>query len=95
MKAAPGAAASIKWGHPVFQDNGPFALIKPAPAHVTFGLWRGAEMADPKKLLTGDGDQMRYVKILELAAIDEKALTAFVKEAVKLNRAKGDPTKRA
>lgn len=94
QKAAPTSTSSIKWAQPVFQENGPFAFIKPAKAHLTFGLWRGGEIADPKKVLQGDGDRMKHVKLRGLAEIDDAMITAFVKAAVKLNREKGDPTKR-
>jgi hypothetical protein len=94
-KAAPDATASIKWGQPVFESNGPFAYIRPARGHVTFGFWRGGEIADPKKLLEGDGDRMQHMKLAGLDAIDEKAITAMVKEAVRLNREKGSPTMRS
>jgi hypothetical protein len=94
QKAAPKSTSSIKWAQPVFQENGPFAFIKPAKAHVTFGLWRGGELADPKKVLQGDGDRMKHVKLRGLAEIDDAMITAFVKAAAKLNREKGDPTKR-
>jgi hypothetical protein len=92
-RAAPGATVSIKWAQPVFEQNGPFAFIKPAKAHVTFGFWRGAELTDGAGVLEG-GDRMKHVKIASAEALDEKRLAAFVREAVALNAAKGDPTKR-
>jgi hypothetical protein len=94
-RAAPDATATIKWGQPVFESNGPFAYIRPAKQHVTFGFWRGSEVADPKKLLDGAGDRMQHMKLAGLDQIDEKAITAMVKDAVRLNREKGTPTTRA
>ncbi len=93
-RAAPDATVSIKWAQPVFELNGPFAFIKPAKGHVTFGFWRGAELGDPAGALEG-GDRMKHVKITEADGLNEARLAAFVREAVALNRAKGDPTKRA
>jgi hypothetical protein len=92
-RAAPGASVSIKWAQPVFEQNGPFAFIKPAKAHVTFGFWRGAELADPDGVLEG-GDRMKHVKITSSAALDERRLEAFVREAVALNATRGNPTRR-
>ena len=92
--AAPAATESLKWGQPVYEENGPFAYIKPGKNHVTFGFWRGAELADPKGRLEGDGDRMKHVKLASLADIRRSELQKFVKEALKLNREKGDPTKR-
>jgi hypothetical protein len=92
-KVAPKATISIKWGQPVVEESGPAAFIKVAKAHVTFGFWRGAELADPKGQLEG-GDRMKHVKIPSLEALDERALAGFLKQAVTLNRTHGDPTKR-
>jgi hypothetical protein len=92
-KAAPDATEAIKWAQPIFEDDGPFAYIKPAKNHVTFGFWRGAELTDPKSLLDG-GDRMKHVKLASTKDIDKAALTAFIKQAVELNRTKGNPTKR-
>jgi hypothetical protein len=92
-KVAPDSAVAIKWGQPVFELNGPFAYLKPAKAHLTFGFWRGAELADPKKVLSA-GERMSHVKLTGPEEVDEGALGALVKEAAKLNREKGDPTKR-
>jgi hypothetical protein len=92
-RAAPQINVAIKWAQPVFDLGGPVAYIKPASKHVTLGFWRGAELADPKGLLEG-GDRMKNLKVSDAKAIDVAAVTAFVKEAARLNAAKGDPTRR-
>ena len=92
--AAPDAAESIKWGQPVFTDHGPFAYMKKASAHLTFGFWRGTELDGGRGILEGSGTRMAHVKIADVGDIDQKQLTALIKAAVKLNREKGDPTKR-
>jgi len=91
--AAPNALESIKWGQPVYEHKGPFAYIKAHAAQVNFGFWRGAELSDDKRMLQGEGERMRHVKILETQPIDELTLASFVKQAVSLNDKKGDPTK--
>jgi hypothetical protein len=91
--AAPSALESIKWGQPVYEHKGPFAYIKAHAAQVNFGFWRGAELDDTKRMLQGEGERMRHVRILETHAIDELTLAAFVKQAIALNDKKGDPTK--
>jgi hypothetical protein len=93
-RAAPDATVTIKWGQPVFELNGPFAFIKPAKAHVTFGFWRGTELKDPGGVLGGAGDRMKHLKIASPDALDEASLALLVREAAELNRQKGDPTKR-
>ena len=95
QEAAPGCSVTIKWGQPVFELNGPFAFIRPAKAHVTFGFWRGMEIADPKKLFEGSGDRMAHIKFAAAGAISEAPLSAMIKQAVRLNQEKGSPTLRS
>lgn len=90
---APEARESLRWGQPVYEHGGPFAYVKAHTTHVNFGFWRGAELDDPKRLLQGEGERMRHVKLLEGQPLDELALGVLVKQAVKLNQKKGDPTK--
>ncbi|WNG34755.1 DUF1801 domain-containing protein [Archangium violaceum] len=92
-KVAPKSSAYIKWGHPVWDHGGPFALLKPAKAHVTLGFWRGGQMKDAEGLLEGDGDGMRYVKIKSGQQLPS-TLAELVREAVALNAQHGDPLKR-
>jgi hypothetical protein len=92
--AAPSATGSIKWSQPVYEVKGPFAYVKPFTNAVNFGFWRGADLADPKALLEGTGDRMRHVKIRSTSDVRPAEFTAWVKEAVQLNEAKGDPTRR-
>jgi hypothetical protein len=91
--AAPKATAAIKWAQPVYEENGPLLFIRNAKNHVTIGFWRGAQLDDPNGLLTGDGEKMKHVKITSVEGINKKALTAYIKQALKLNREHGDRTK--
>ncbi len=93
LKTAPEADEAIKWAQPVYSVNGPFAYIKAFKNSVNFGFWRGVDIQDPAGLLQGTGEKMRHVKLLSLDDIDEPAYIDFVQQAVKLNLAKGDPTK--
>ena len=90
---AEGAENVIKWAQPVWELNGPFAYFRPSTAHVTFGFWRGAELDDPEGLLQG-GERMKHVKLRAVHEARKPAVRKFVRHAAKLNRAKGDPTKR-
>jgi hypothetical protein len=91
-EGAPHSAVGIKWAQPVWEWNGPMIWMKAYPKHVDIGFWRGTEMEDPKKVLTGDGERMRHVKITSVDEIPADALRELVKQAVKLNTAKGNPT---
>jgi hypothetical protein len=90
---APGSRLVMKWGQPVWEQNGPFAWLRPAAKHVSFGFWRGAEMEDPEGHLEGDGDRMRHLKVTSATDLKTLPIEGFVKQAVDLNGAKGDPTK--
>jgi hypothetical protein len=91
---APDATLVMKWGQPVWEQNGPFAWLRPAAKHVSFGFWRGAEMSDPDGHLEGDGTKMRHLKVTNADDLTELPIEGFVKQAVALNGSKGDPTKR-
>lgn len=91
--SAPRAVETLKWAQPVYEQLGPMIFIKAHKTHVNFGFWRGAEMADPAGLLQGGGDRMRHIKLASLQDLRPKAFKAFVRQAVKLNTEKGDPTK--
>jgi hypothetical protein len=91
-EGAPHSAVGIKWAQPVWEWNGPMIWMKAYPKHVDIGFWRGTEMDDPKKVLTGDGERMRHIKITSVDDIPADALRDLVKQAVKLNTAKGNPT---
>jgi hypothetical protein len=91
-EGAPHSAVAIKWAQPVWEWNGPMIWMKAYPKHVDIGFWRGTEIDDPKKVLTGDGERMRHIKITSVDDIPADALVDLVKQAVKLNTAKGNPT---
>jgi hypothetical protein len=45
-------------------------------------------------MLEGDGDRMKHIKLKTVKDVNRAAFTDFVKQAIKLNRELGDPTKR-
>jgi hypothetical protein len=89
--AAPGAAATIKWAQPVWESNGPFAYVKAFGRSVNIGFWRGVQLDDPAGILEGDGDRMKHVTLRQGDAIPADDLSAFVRQAVELNRELGSP----
>jgi hypothetical protein len=93
LDSAPDAKESIKWAQPVYEINGPFAYIKAFKNDVNFGFWRGADIIDPEGILQGSGEKMRHIKLRSLTDINEKLFVDFIRQAIELNRSKGDPTK--
>lgn len=91
-EGAPHSAVGIKWAQPVWEWNGPMIWMKAYPKHVNIGFWRGTEMDDPHKVLEGDGERMRHIKVTSVDEIPADALRDLVRQAVKLNTAKGNPT---
>ncbi len=83
---------SIMWSQPVFSSNGPVCYIKAFADHVNFGFWRGIELDDPEGLLTGDLTMMRHITIRHVNDVKRDVFEAMVRQAVRLNRDKGDPT---
>ena len=83
----PGSTVSIKWNQPVFEQQGPFAFIRPAKAHVSIGFWQGHEVDDPSGKLEPGGTRGHY-EIRSLAQLDVKTLGAMLKAAAKINATK-------
>jgi hypothetical protein len=94
LNAAPEANESIKWAQPVYESDGPFAYIRAFQNTVNFGFWRGIDIKDPKGRLQGSGGKMRHVKLSSLDDIDESTFSDLIRQAIEMNRLKGDPTKR-
>ncbi|MBN9399075.1 MAG: DUF1801 domain-containing protein ['Candidatus Kapabacteria' thiocyanatum] len=90
--SAPALEESIKWSQPVFEGNGPVCYMKAFSDHVNFGFWRGTELDDPEHLLIGDGIKMRHVRISQVNDVRRELFESFVRQAVRLNIEKGDPT---
>jgi hypothetical protein len=90
---APSATESIKWGQPVYEDNGPFCYLKAGAESVTIGFWRGAELDDPdQRLVESDGERMKHLELSSADDIDEDAIGRWVRQAIDLNWRYGNPT---
>ena len=69
-------------GHPTAcVGNAAFAYVNAFTAHVNVGFFRGAEIADPSRLLEGTGKFMRHVKLGPGREIDALALTELIETA--------------
>lgn len=100
IKAAdPGIIEEVKWrkpsnamrGIPVWECDGIICTGETYKNYVKLTFAKGASLADPSGLFNAslDGNVRRAIDLHEGAKIDEKALKALVKEAVKVNKGKG------
>src|SRR5262245_19815577 len=66
-------------GHPTAcVGDAAFAYVNAFTAHVNVGFFRGAELADPNRLLEGTGKFMRHVKLRPGRHVDAAALRTLV-----------------
>ena len=95
--AVTGSAAldeAIKWGHLVYLSNGPVLLIRAEESRVLFGFWRGQRLREKDPLLKPGGKyEMATREIHEGDEVNAALSRSLIKEAVRLNKALGDPTK--
>lgn len=69
-------------GHPTAcVTDAAFAYVNAFKAHVNVGFFRGAELADPAKLLEGTGKFMRHVKLRPERDVDTRALMKLIETA--------------
>lgn len=69
-------------GHPTAcVGDAAFAYVNAFKAHVNVGFFRGAEIADPERLLEGTGKFMRHVKLMPERDVDATALLNLIENA--------------
>jgi hypothetical protein len=69
-------------GHPTAcVGDAAFAYVNAFRAHVNVGFFRGAEIADPGRLLEGTGKFMRHVKLGPERQVDATALMKLIETA--------------
>lgn len=69
-------------GHPTAcVADAAFAYVNAFRAHVNVGFFRGAELADPQRVLEGTGKFMRHVKLRPGSEVDAAALTRLIRTA--------------
>jgi len=84
----------IKWGHLVYLSNGPVLLIRAEENRVLFGFWRGQRLRQMDPLLKPGGKyEMATREFHEGDEVNVAMVRRLVKEAVRLNKTLGDPTK--
>ncbi|MBM7490761.1 DUF1801 domain-containing protein [Micromonospora luteifusca] len=90
--ALPGATGAIWHGHPVWSlgdrpGQRPVCFFKAYRAYVTFGLWRGQEIADPSGRLAPAARAMATVQLRDVADLDPALFAGWLGAAAALEEA--------
>lgn len=92
-RGCPALEERLKWGVPSFEYKGLMGGMAAFKAHVSWGFWRQAELADPHNIL-GRGGMMGGGKLTQLSELPpRKIIVEYVRAAARLNEA--GPAKRA
>jgi hypothetical protein len=97
LRAAVRSAAKlqevVKWGHLVYQANGPVLLIRAETERVLLGYWRGQRLsAIEARLKKGGKYEMATLELREGMTVKPATVRRLTREAVALNQTLGDPT---
>jgi hypothetical protein len=83
---------TVKWGHLVYEANGPVLLIRAEPERVLFGFWRGQRLRGIEPALRESGKyEMATIEIREGMPVDAATARRLAEAAVALNEELGDP----
>lgn len=72
---------NIGFGTGVKKKTEHFCWLMPATNHLTLGFNYGAELPDPKKMLSGTGKLFRHIKVNSLEQLSNKDVIALLKYA--------------
>jgi hypothetical protein len=91
-QADPDVVEEWKWGGPVWSHDGLICTGETYKNVVKMTFAKGAALADPAGLFNSslDGNTRRAIDLHEGEKIDEKALQALIRAAVKLNASRAD-----
>ena len=83
-QTAPDLVESVKWSNGCWlKGKAPVAYVYSDKEWVQFGFIRGASLKDPKKLLEGNGQYVRHIKVRKTTDIDPRAFGALLRQAMK------------
>lgn len=92
-KADPDVVEEWKWRVPTWSHGGIICTGETYKSVVKMTFAKGASLADPTGLFNSslEGNTRRAIDVHEGEVLDEKALVALIREAVKLNTSKPSP----
>jgi hypothetical protein len=80
----PALVEAVKWGNGCWVNGKkPVAYVYAAPEYTQFGFIHGSSLKDPKKLLQGEGQYVRHIKVRTVRDIDEPAFAALLRQATR------------
>lgn len=95
LNSEPEIIEDWKWG-PNYSRNGMVCGFGAFKKHVTLFFFKGALLKDKAKILTGGSSNLntRSAKFVSADDISEKVISAYIREAVKINEAGLKPEKK-
>lgn len=92
VRATRALQESIKWGHLVYESDGPVLLIRAEEDRVLFGFWRGQRLTAIEPRLKGSGKyEMATLELRNGVTVAPATIRRLAREAAALNQALGDP----
>jgi hypothetical protein len=73
----------IKWGHPCYSLRDLVCYLQKAKTHVTLGFQQGAHLRDARRLLQGDGKDMRHINYALNETINARHCRDLIEEAIR------------
>ena len=61
----------------------PIVYVYSSPDYVQFGFFRGSALEDPHRLLEGNGQYVRHIKVRKPSDIDKAAFRALLRQAAR------------
>lgn len=76
-----------RWGTPVWTHNGLVCAVGAFKDHIKVNFFKGKQLKDTHRVLNAglDAKETRAIDIHEGDKVDEKALSALIRDAVRLN----------
>ena len=87
-KNMPGADEVISYNMPVYRYEKPIAWINAGKSGISVGFRDGTQIDDKYGLLKGTGKGARNVSMRKVEDVNTTALRDYIKQAVKLDRAR-------
>ena len=84
--ACPGSEETLKWGMPHFDYKGPMCGMAAFKEHCAFSFWKGKLIFGERPWVVKEEAMGHFGRVTCLADLpDEKTLTAYIREAARLN----------